>query len=140
MLVDLVGVHLLYRTRDRRVELCAAIAEQRAVRDFLRQRMLERVLALGIHRLLQQELALHQRCEGLGEVGVGKLGHRRQDRFCELLLDYRRCLQQVLLALGKAIDARGKHALHRRRNLERLDWRDQPIRPAGAFEASVLDQ
>ena len=57
-----------------------------------------------------------------------------------MLLDHRRGLQQVLVPLRQAIDARGEHALDRRRHLERVDGRGQLVRPADAFEAASLDQ
>src|SRR5437667_87060 len=54
--------------------------------------------------------------------------------------DRRGGLQHRLLALRQAVDARGKDAMHRRRNLESIDRRAEAIRASFPDEAARLDQ
>ena len=51
------ALRLLEDAGDRRVRHAAALRELRAVRDFLRERMLERVLGLREQHLLEDEIA-----------------------------------------------------------------------------------
>ena len=62
-LVEMLGVLLLDRARDRGVHLAAALLELAAERHLLRQRMLEGVLGHRVERLLVDELGAAQRGE-----------------------------------------------------------------------------
>src|SRR5262249_62193171 len=61
LLVELLGARRLDRTGDGSVDALAPLAELRAVRHLLRQRMLEGVFGLRIERGLVDQLGLGKR-------------------------------------------------------------------------------
>jgi hypothetical protein len=102
--------------------------------------MLEGVRSLWIERLLVEELAPHERIERGGDLRCGQLGHVPQDGLGELLADHRRGLQDRLLTLAQAIDARCQHRLHGAGQglVTRRDR--QPVRTLAAMQMARLDQ
>ena len=133
LLVEPALVQLLERARHRGVRARAPLAQLRAERDLLRERVLEGVLGDGVERRLVDELGASQRCERVAQLRVGEPCHARQHGLAELLADHGRGLEQLLLALGQPVDARGQHGLHARGNfelLERVTSRYDPRSPA----------
>src|SRR5206468_11979485 len=126
--------------RDRGGQGGGPLGELRAVRHLLRQGMPECVLGLREERGLVQELGRHERAERGRELGGGQLHHRLQDGLGELLPDHRRGLQYLLLTLREAIDARGEHRLHRRRDGDLCHRPRQAVRAPGSLQGSSLQQ
>src|SRR5262245_65871092 len=63
------------RARDCSMDAGSSLGELRAVGNFLRQRVLERVLGLRIERLLVEKLRTRERMESGGQVSVAEIGH-----------------------------------------------------------------
>ncbi len=130
----------LERPRHRRVCASAPLPKLGAQCDLLRERVLEGVLRHRVERLLVQEFAILQQLKRLGQIGVGPVQDRRQDRPGELPADHGRRLQGLLLAFAEPVDARCEHRLHRLWDFERLDRLDQAVRAARATEDPRLRQ
>ena len=71
VLIEGVGVVGLEGLRDGRVGTLATLAELGSGSHLLGERVLERVLELGVEGALVEELGLHQRAQRLGELGRG---------------------------------------------------------------------
>ena len=140
VLVQPAGVNLRQRPRHPGVDTRPALAKLRGVGDLLRERMLERVLGLGIERRLVNELALAERADCGVELARVELHHASQQRLRELAADHRRRLQHGLRGVGEAVDARREHDLHARRQLERGARPREAVRAVRAREGARLDQ
>ena len=127
LLVQLVGVDHLQRLGQRLVDARAALAQLRVVGHLLRQRVLERVLLLGIEGDLVQELGLHQRGERSLELALVDLHDARQQTRGKLAVDHRGSLQHALLALRQAVDAGRQQHVDARRYVERLTGAKQAV-------------
>src|SRR5439155_22188964 len=101
---------------------------------------LEAVLVLGMDGFLVDELRPRERRERRPDVGLGELTHRSQHPLRELLPDDGGGLQDVLLAFGEAVDARGEHRVRRGRDDELRYRLDQTVRALRPDEAPALDQ
>ena len=114
--------------------------ELRALRHLVRERVAESVLDLGIEQLLVNEVRAAQRHDGTFEIFPREIADPAQQLLGKPEPDRRGGLQHRLLALRQAVDARGKDAVHRRRNLESIDRRAEAIRASFPDEAARLDQ
>jgi hypothetical protein len=116
------------------------LRELRRVGHFLREGVLERVLALGVGLRLVEQLRLDQAIEGRGELGLGQIHDGTQDRLAELGADHRRRLEHLLLALGEAIDASGQEARDGRGQRDLLHGRREPVAALRACESPRLGE
>ena len=139
-LVQAVGIQLFDRACNRRVGARPAISELREVGHLVCERMLEGVLDVGIQRLLEHELRLHERGQASSKLLTRQIRDARQDRLGDLLPDHRCGLQHLLLAFSEPVDPGRQHALHGRGDLERLHGRDEAVGRSLALELSGLDQ
>src|SRR5262245_53111256 len=108
----------LDRFDDLRVERAAALLQEAAVRDLVRERMLERVLDLGEESRLVQELGGLQPCQTLAQLALAQVsdGFKQVER--HVLADDRGGLQQTLVLRVEAINAGGNDGLRGRRYLQ----------------------
>src|SRR5438093_11704633 len=83
-LAELPRIDFLDRAGDRCMDAGSALRELRAVGNFLRQRVLEGVLSLGIERLLIQELGVRQGVESGGQASIAEICDAPEYRFREL--------------------------------------------------------
>ena len=107
-----LGVEAGQRVGGRAVQRAAAGRDERAVRDLLRQRVLEDVDPLVGVGALVQELQACQLLQ-LGVQPLGRFADGAQQPLGELPAEDGGRLQRLLGAGRQPIDARGQHALHR---------------------------
>src|SRR5712675_1315420 len=122
-----------------RMDQFAPLDQHRAVRDLLRERVLEGVLDLSYRRLLVDELRKLQRGEWRRELIVGLARHRAYQAEPELLANHRDRLQEVLLGRRQPIDARGQHRLHGRGYLDRIEG-PHDSRRSVPYQRTIFDQ
>jgi len=127
MLRQSVGVPLLDRSHDPRVQGAPAIMEHAAVRDVVGEGVLERVLVLGEEACFVQELGRPEGRESTPEVGLGEIGDGLQERAGHVLADHGRRLEEPLVLGHQPIDARREHRLDRRGRLGVLEGPSKPI-------------
>src|SRR6266498_1761519 len=82
----------LDRLRGAFVNCLPPLDEQRAVRHFLRQGVLERAFKLRVERLLVDKLRSRELRQGGRKLGLGQVHDSLQDCLAELLADHRRGL------------------------------------------------
>ena len=140
VLIEPVSVEPFDGAGHRRMDRLAALAELRAVRHLLGQRMLEGVLRLRVKRRLVEELPAHQLRHRRGQLGLGKGCHPVEDQPRDFLADHGGGPEDLLLARRQPVDPRGEDRLHRRREGELGRRPDQPIRPLRAGEVPGLHQ
>jgi hypothetical protein len=112
--------------------------ELRAVRDLLRERMLEGVL-IRMTRGLDDEVRRAQRASASRSAGAGTPATLQQP-FGEFRADHGGRLEDRLLELAGAIDARGEDALHGRGQRHRPGRRDRAVTAFLALETAGLGQ
>ena len=117
----------LDRVDDPRVKLAATLLQQAAVRDLVRERVLEGVLEIRKEPGLVEELGGLQVVEPATERLVRQLGDRLEQRERHVLADDGGDLEQAFVLRGEPVDARRQHRLDRGRDLDRLDRLRQPI-------------
>ena len=99
--------------------------DERTVRHFLGQEMLEGVGDVRERRLFVDELRGLQPGQGRREVGLGFPGDAAQQPERKFAPDDGRGLKQVFLLAAEQVDAAGQHALHRVGNAEVVQGRGQ---------------
>src|SRR5437016_1428497 len=122
-----VGVDALEGLDDASVQDAAALVEQSAVRDLVRQRVRERVLDLREELRLVDELRGAQAIEAPTEGFIRQLGNLLKDGQRDVIAHDGGRLQETLVLRSEAIDARRQHGLDRRRHVERMDRLRQAI-------------
>jgi hypothetical protein len=122
-----VGVEPLNRIGNSRVQPAAPLLQEAAVRDLVREGMLEGILEIGIEPSFVEELARLQVVESATERLVRELGDRLEQGEWHVFADDRGGLQEAFLLRGETVDASCQHYLDRGRNLDRLDRLRQPI-------------
>ena len=127
LLAEAIPVERLDRLDDPRVKLAAPLLQQAAVRDLVRERVLEGVLEVRKQPRLVEELGGLQAVEPAAERLVRQLGDRLEQRERHVLADDGGDLQQALVLRGEPVDARRQHRLDRGRDLDRLDRLRQPV-------------
>ena len=114
-LVAVLGVALLEPAHRLAVELLAVGGEQRPVRGFLDQRVLEPVLGLGPPTGLADQVDALEGVQRLLERAVGAR-HALEQRQSEPPAEDGRCRQDVAIARGEPVDAGEDHFLDGRRD------------------------
>ena len=140
LLVELRRVDRLDGARHRCVDLPPALAELRAVRHLLGQRMLEGIHGVRIERLLVDELRCHERPERGRELRFRQLAHAREHQLGELPPDHGRGLEDPLLALGQTVNPSRENRLHVRRDGEGVDRAQEIVSTALAADRPALDE
>ena len=102
LLAQAIPVERLDRVDDPRVKRAAALLEQTAVRDLVRERVLEGVLEIRIEPRLVEELGGLQVVESATERLVRQLGDRLQQRERHVLADDGGDLEQALVLRRRA--------------------------------------
>ena len=141
LLAEAICVERLDRADDPRMKLAAALLQQAAVRDLVRERVLEGVLEIRKQPRLVDELGSLQAVEPAAERLVRQIGDRLEQRERHVLADDGGDLQQVFVFRREPVDARRQHHLDRGRDLDRLDRLRQPIlarSPASAFVSTSV--
>ena len=134
------GPQLLDDRHQARVEPAALAVQQRAVGDLVGEGVLERVLEVGEEARLVQELGGLQVGQRPAQRFLRDVLERLEEGEGHVLADDRGRLEQALLAVGQAIEARGENGLHRRRHLD-ARWRPRrAVLPPLALERAGLDQ
>ena len=140
VLAETVGVQVLDGADDGPVQRLPALAQEPAVGDVVRQRVLERVLELGKQSRLVQELTGLEASEAAAAGFLVEAGHREQERERHVASDDRRRLQQALVVSGEPIDARREDRLHRRRHPYGVEIFQEAVGAAGTAEHTGLDE
>ena len=140
LLVQTVAAELFRSACDGRVDAPSLGGELRLVRDLLRERVLERVLGLGIQRLLEDELRADQVAERRRQLLLVQPGDESNRRLREALADYGSGSQHSLLSLFEAIDACRQDRSHRGSDLDLCDRLDESVAAARALEGAFLDE
>src|SRR5262245_37130728 len=88
VLGDATGIYLLDGLDEPRMERAAALEEQVAVRDLVRERMLEGALGLREEAGFVEELRRLEPPQARAQGGLIQLGDRLQDRQRHVLADH----------------------------------------------------
>jgi hypothetical protein len=112
---------------DLRVKLPSTLLQQSAVRDLVRESMLEGVLEIRIEARLVKELGGLEVIEPTAERLVRHLGDRLEQRERNVPADDRGDLEKMLVLRGEPVDARRQHRLDRGGNPDRLHRLRQSI-------------
>ena len=122
-----VRIEALDRADDAGVQVLAPLLEQRAVGDFMGERVLEGVLGIWKKPRLVQKLRLLQMRESPLHRVLRQLGHGVEQPEGDVLADDRGRLEQLLVVRWEPVDPSRQDHLHGRRDLDRLDRPGQTI-------------
>ena len=119
MLGETLGIRALERLYDLRVELAPRLGEEAPVRDFVGERVLERVFGVRARARLVEELGALEPVERPAEPVVRRLRDQAHDRERNVLTDDRGDFEEPPVFRGEAIDATQQHLLDRVGHRER---------------------
>ena len=140
LLGDALGSESLDGLGDAGVQGALPVVEQPPVRDFVGERVLERVLEVRKEPGLVEELrGLEARQLGAHLV-LRRVGDGQEQRHGHVLADDRGRLEQSLGLGRQAVDARGQDGLHGGGDLQVLDGPGEPVGAALAGQGRRLHQ
>ena len=106
LLAEAIAVERLDRVDDPRVKLVAAIVQESAVGDLVRERVLEGILEIRKQPGLVKELGGLQVVEAATDRLVGGVGDRLEQYQRHVLADDGGDLEEALVLRGEPVDAR----------------------------------
>ena len=140
LLGDALGREPLEGLGDAGVQGALPVVEQPPVRDFVRKRVLERVLEVRKEPGLVEELRGLQVGELGAHLGLRRVGNGQEQRHGHVLADDRGRLEQSLGLGRQAVDARGQDGLHGGGDLEVFDGPSEPVGATLAGQGRCLHQ
>src|SRR5215472_14335419 len=116
------------------------LLKQGLVRDIVRERMRESVLAIGNELGLIEKLSRLQAGEGLEELSVGELCGGLKERQGDVRADHRGGLEQTLCGGRQTVDAGRQDGLYRGGDVEGVEAPREMITASLAHEGTRLRQ
>ena len=140
VLVETVRVQLLDGVDERPVECAPALAEKAAIRDLVREGVLERVLEVREQARLVQELRALESTEPLVQPILVEAGDREQQAERDALAHDGRRLEQAFVAGRQPVDPSGEDRLDRRRHADGVERPRNAIGAASTGEHTALGE
>src|SRR5436190_338050 len=140
LLAKAVGIKRFDGIHDKRVDFTAAFTEHLTVSDVVRKGVLECILQVRKELARIQESGRLQIVEQTAKLVLFESANCLQEGEWDVVSDYGRLLQQVLVGGGQRVDTRSEDCPHRGRDLGARERPRNAVTAACALKHTIIDQ